>query len=84
VEVWRQAAEFAANYLKKGSQVSTQGRTPRSQVGGHRMAANGISVEIVANELNSLGKSVQSHADEEPAPAAEVGDADFNDPFADE
>jgi single-strand DNA-binding protein len=83
VEVWRQAAEFAANYLKTGSQVSTQGRLRIrkwvAQDGSKRQSA-----EIVANELNALGKSVPSHADEDPAPAAAVSDADFNDPFADE
>jgi single-strand DNA-binding protein len=88
VEVWRGAAEFAAQYLTKGSQVSIHGRLrvrPWVAADGTKRTAT----EIVANELNALGKSVQSQPEEAAAPAgaADVGlgdDADFNDPFADQ
>jgi single-strand DNA-binding protein len=85
VELWRQAAEFAANFLKKGAKVSIQGRL-RIRAWTAQDGSKRNSTEIVANEMNALDKRVVS---EEPdaGPAPEVSDAaaaDFDDPFANE
>lgn len=88
VEVWRGAAEFASTYLHKGSQVAIQGRVRvRSWQDGE--GNKRTSVEIVANELNSLGKTLSAeHEPQETAPPAASAPADeyadFNDPFADQ
>lgn len=93
VVVWRQSAEFAANYLGKGRLVAVDGRlqirTWVAQDGTRRRSA-----EVVAEFLRGLDRPrEQSPGGYEPAPAAvgagndmpheEETDA-FNDPFADQ
>lgn len=92
IVVWRQSAEFAANYLTKGRMVAVDGRLQiRSWV-----AQDGTrrkNAEVVAENLKSLDKPKETSAapaiGEEPAPAdarpgAEVGSDELDDPFADE
>jgi single-strand DNA-binding protein len=98
IVAWRQAAEFAANYLNKGRLVAVDGRLQIrnwvAQDGTKRRSA-----EVVANDLRSLERprdpsAAPSHYDEAPHPS-DVGvgagtgsandmDQDFNDPFADQ
>lgn len=85
LQVWRGAAEFAAQYLQKGAQVSIQGeievRDWVAQDGTKR-----TSTEIVVRELNALGKSVANEDRPADAPPPDTDDTstDFSDPFADE
>lgn len=95
IVVWRQSAEFAANYLTKGRLVAVDGRLQiRSWVaqdGSRRKQA-----EVVVENLKSLDKP-KEHAEVAPgvaeeapvasAPAAggnDFADETFEDPFADE
>ncbi len=97
IVVWRQSAEFAANYLGKGRLVAVDGRLQiRSWV-----AQDGTrrrSAEVVADFLRGLDRpreqNHQATGGFEPAPAA-VGATndshpmaeeteDYNDPFADQ
>ena len=95
IVVWRQAAEFAANYLGKGRLVAVDGRLQiRSWV-----AQDGTrrrSAEVVADTLRGLDRPREQGAGSpglEPAHAAvgAMNDAahgeeadDFSDPFADQ
>ena len=94
IVVWRQSAEFAANYLTKGRLVAVDGRLQiRSWV-----AQDGTrrkSAEVVADNLKSLDRPKEtspapaigeepSPADGGPAPAADLGSDELDDPFADE
>jgi len=95
IVVWRQSAEFAANYLTKGRLVAVDGRLQiRSWVaqdGTRRKQA-----EVVAENLRALDRpkeqteaSVPAAADapldEGAAPAAaDFHDETIEDPFADE
>lgn len=94
IVVWRQSAEFAANYLTKGRMVAVDGRLQiRSWVaqdGTRRKAA-----EVVAENLKSLDKpkektaapmigEEQPAAETAPGPAADQGSDELDDPFADE
>lgn len=59
VVAWRQAAEFAANYLKKGRLVAVEGRLQirsyQAQDGSRRRVA-----EVVCENLKGLDKPPQS------------------------
>lgn len=92
IVVWRQSAEFAANYLTKGRMVAVDGRLQiRSWV-----AQDGTrrkNAEVVAENLKSLDKPKETSAapaiGEEPAPAdarpgPDLGSDELDDPFADE
>lgn len=98
IVVWRQSAEFAANYLTKGRMVAVDGRLQiRSWVaqdGSRRKQA-----EVVADNLKSLdrpkeqgesgghagGGGNSSYDDAPPAgPADSFPGEDLDDPFADE
>jgi single-strand DNA-binding protein len=95
IVVWRQSAEFAANYLTKGRMVAVDGRLQiRSWV-----AQDGTrrkNAEVVAENLKSLDKPKETSAaaptiGEEPSPvenasgpAADLGNDELDDPFADE
>ena len=95
IVVWRQSAEFAANYLTKGRMVAVDGRLQiRSWV-----AQDGTrrkNAEVVADNLKSLDKPKESSAapsigdeppataDSGPAPATDSGSDELDDPFADE
>ena len=92
IVAWRQAAEFAANYLQKGRLVAVEGRLQIrnwvAQDGTKRSTA-----EVVANELRVLDRPKEQAGapvgapDEEavPPPDAPAGpEADEFDPFADE
>jgi len=94
IVVWRQSAEFAANYLTKGRMVAVDGRLQiRSWV-----AQDGTrrkNAEVVAENLKSLDKPKETSpapaigeepapADSGPGPAADSGSDELDDPFADE
>lgn len=95
IVVWRQSAEFAANYLTKGRLVAVDGRLQiRSWVaqdGTRRKQA-----EVVADNLRSLDKpkeqtdtgapaaAPEASYEEGPAPAPDFHDETIEDPFADE
>ena len=92
IVVWKQSAEFAANYLTKGRMVAVDGRLQiRSWV-----AQDGTrrkNAEVVAENLKSLDKPKETSAapaiGEEPAPAdarpgPDLGSDELDDPFADE
>ncbi|MCX6377737.1 MAG: single-stranded DNA-binding protein [Armatimonadetes bacterium] len=98
IVVWRQSAEFAANYLTKGRLVAVDGRLQiRSWVaqdGSRRTHA-----EVVADNLKSLDRpkehtetgapaaASEASSEEGPAPAAAAADSHdetIEDPFADE
>lgn len=94
IVVWRQSAEFAANYLTKGRMVAVDGRLQiRSWVaqdGTRRKTA-----EVVADNLKSLDKPKEHTEGAPPAafegPAASTGEVseefesqELDDPFADE
>jgi single-strand DNA-binding protein len=96
IVVWRQSAEFAANYLTKGRLVAVDGRLQiRSWVaqdGTRRKQA-----EVVADNLKSLDRP-KEHVEGAPAPVTEAATAEpaaaapaddfhgetYDDPFADE
>ena len=94
IVVWRQSAEFAANYLTKGRMVAVDGRLQiRSWV-----AQDGTrrkNAEVVAENLKSLDKPKETSPapaigeeppaeDSGPGPAADFGSDELDDPFADE
>ena len=96
IVVWRQSAEFAANYLTKGRLVAVDGRLQiRSWVaqdGSRRTHA-----EVVADNLKSLDRpkehtetgapaaASEASSEEDPTPAAaDFHDETIEDPFADE
>jgi single-strand DNA-binding protein len=90
VVVWRQSAEFAANYLSKGRLVAVQGRLQArswvAQDGTKRKA-----VEVVAERVAGLDRpkeQVGAHVaagEEEPLSEAAAGETDADyDPFAEE
>lgn len=91
IVAWRQSAEFAANYLKKGRLVAVDGklqiRSWVAQDGSRRKTA-----EVVADNLRSLDKPKESSGEsyaqaEEPERniVPDVSSQDFeDDPFADE
>jgi len=94
IVVWRQSAEFAANYLTKGRMVAVDGRLQiRSWVaqdGTRRKQA-----EVVADNLKSLDRpkeASESHGSSEstyedhhaPAPVETFPGEELDDPFADE
>jgi single-strand DNA-binding protein len=90
VNVWRETAEFVANYLTKGSRVAITGRL-ENRDWENREGQKVTSTEIIAEKLVALDSKKESDAgfDEggksrpkvQPEPDA---DEDFNDPFADE
>lgn len=97
IVVWKQSAEFAANYLTKGRMVAVDGRLQiRSWVaqdGTRRKHA-----EVVADNLKSLDRpkdhsdtggpqaAAESSFDEHPAtgPVESLPGEELDDPFADE
>lgn len=94
IVVWRQSAEFAANYLTKGRMVAVDGRLQiRSWV-----AQDGTrrkNAEVVAENLKSLDKPKQTPSapsigeeppsvESAPTPSADTGSDELDDPFADE
>lgn len=97
IVVWRQSAEFAANYLTKGRLVAVDGRLQiRSWVaqdGSRRKQA-----EVVAENLKSLDRpkehtetaAAPASPEEMATPASAAAPADdfaeqaYEDPFADE
>ncbi len=72
VTVWGKAAEFVAEYVKKGALVSVSGRiqvrTYDDKEGNKRYVT-----EIVADEVNSIG----GKADKKPDAGNDLGDPDF-------
>lgn len=87
IVVWKQQAEFAANYLGKGRLVCVEGRLQVrnwvAQDGTKRKA-----VEVVANRITGLDRPKEqagAHAEGEPyaGPPMDEAEADY-DPFAEE
>lgn len=96
IVVWRQSAEFAANYLTKGRLVAVDGRLQiRSWVA--QDGTRRTHAEVVAESLKSLDKP-KERTDAAPAAATEDASAEsvpaasadespeenYEDPFADE
>lgn len=98
IVAWTHSAEFAANYLSKGSQVAVEGRMQtRSWV--QQDGQKRWKTEVVANRLEGLGARREGAAHEPSAPhpadyeaaaagasapsAAPDSDMDY-DPFAEE
>lgn len=90
IVVWRQTAEYAANYLSKGRLVAVQGKLQaRSWV-----AQDGTkrkSVEVVADRLQGLDRPKEQvgapagAGGEEHSPETAMGEAEADyDPFAEE
>lgn len=90
IVVWRQSAEFAANYLTKGRLVAVDGRLQIrpwvAQDGTRRTSA-----EVVADNLRSLdrpkeqGEAHAAHGMDEPAAPSDMDSGEaFEDPFAEE
>lgn len=88
VVAWRQAAEFAANYLGKGRLVAVEGRLQirsyQAQDGTRRRVS-----EVVCDNLKALDRA-REHGDG-PAPAASQSGGSvsdempaYDDPFQDE
>ena len=66
---WRQLAELADKYIRKGSQIYVEGRiTSRSWYGND--GVKHYTTEIVANTIQLLGRRGEGAADGAPAPAA--------------
>ncbi len=90
VIAWKQSAEFAANYLKKGRLVGIEGRLQQRswvQQDGQKRS----KIDVVANSLQGLDRPQGGGAPrEESAPmpteeSAPIADADMDyDPFADD
>lgn len=80
--MWRQTAEFCANYIGKGQRVSIvgrlQARSYQTQNGDKRKV-----VEVVVNEIASLESKKQNTDSENAAPANVEESAYGEDPFAD-
>ena len=80
VVAWRQSAEFAANYLKKGQLIAVDGRLQirewEAQDGSKRRTA-----EVVVDRIEGIDRPDRSDS----APAGETQEPEsFSDPFADE
>lgn len=90
IVVWKQSAEFAANYLTKGRLVAVDGRLQvRSWVA--QDGTRRYVTEVIAENLRSLdrprdGAEPGGHAnhDEHTSAGRESDVVDFEDPFADE
>jgi len=96
IVVWRQSAEFAANYLTKGRLVAVDGRLQiRSWVA--QDGTRRTHAEVVAETLKSLDRpkerteaaspAATEDASAESAPAASADESpeeNYEDPFADE
>lgn len=92
IVTWRQSAEFAANYLTKGTRVGIDGRLQYNawvdQNGQKRS-----TVEIVADRIESLSSRPREDSEGAATPggapaggttAPDLGPEDYHDPFADE
>src|SRR5436309_480135 len=85
IVAWRQAAEFAANYLGKGRLIAVEGRLQirswTDREGGKRRAA-----EVVCENLKALDPKPRDA--ESGAPACAAGGPEevqpYDDPFQDE
>ena len=66
---WRQLADLADKYIRKGSQIYVEGRiTTRSWDGND--GTKRYTTEIVANTIQLLGRRGEGASAEAPAPAA--------------
>jgi len=90
VDVWRERAEYAGNYLSKGLLVAVQGRLSTrewtAQDGTKRR-----SYAVVADHIENYGRTAppeggarQDAGAEPPTTAREAPEEYHNDPFADE
>ena len=84
VTVWRQTAEFANNYLTKGSQVVVTGALDEDEWTG-KDGEKRKKLVLNATNLQAVGSKAVRNEDqaEAPAPAA-ASDKEEEDPFADE
>lgn len=90
IVAWRQAAEFAANYLTKGRLVAVDGRMQvRSWVA--QDGSRRYVTEVVAENLRGLDKPKErtegghGYGEEPPIPEVDLGaDQELEDPFAEE
>ena len=69
VVAWRRSAEFASNYLKKGSLVSVDGRLQTRSWVDQTTSQKRTAYEIVAENIQGLSK----RSDMEPSSDAEMG-----------
>ena len=72
VVVWGKAAEFVAEYIKKGALVSVSGRI-QVRTYDDKEGVKRYVTEIVADEVNSVG----GKADKKPDSGNDLGDPDF-------
>jgi len=68
IVVWRQQADFAANYVRKGSQLFIEGRI-RSRSWDDQTGQKHYVTEIVADSIQLLGRREQGTAPAVAAPA---------------
>lgn len=69
IVAWRQLADFAANYIKKGAQVYVEGSL-RTRSWDDQTGAKRYTTEIVASTIQLLGRKGENPASE-GAPAAQ-------------
>ena len=70
IVAWRQLADLAANYIKKGTQIFVEG-TIRTRSWDDQTGAKRYTTEIMANSIQLLGRRGDNPAaDGAPAPAA--------------
>lgn len=55
IKVWKQAAEFAGNYLLKGSKVAVEGRLKVSKY-QDKEGRERVFTEVIANSIEALNK----------------------------
>ena len=69
---WRQLADLAENYIRKGSQIFVEGRI-RSRSWDDQNGQKRYATEIQADVIQLLGRRNDSPAPQQPAPAHNQG-----------
>lgn len=89
ITAWRKTAEFAQAYLKKGREISVDGRLQTRSWVDQATGMKRSAVDVVADNLSSVGprpagEEVPDAASTYQATAPDPAEVDESDPFADE
>ena len=72
INAWRQLADLAENYIRKGSQIYVEGRI-RTRSWDDQNGQKRYATEIPADVIQLLGRRNDSPAPQQPAPAQNQG-----------
>ena len=72
INAWRQLADLAENYIRKGSQIYVEGRI-RTRSWDDQNGQKRYATEIQADVIQLLGRRNDSPAPQQPAPAQNQG-----------